>query len=133
MVFSNCIKWDTKDSQILTRRIVRMCEWGVYCLATLEEPTHTYIGATPDPDRRLRQHNRELSGGAKATEHRAGNWYRVCFVSRFPDKSKALSFEWHWKHFTKKCKSIRDPLERRKKALEKCMEWSGLELDIDWI
>lgn len=109
-----------------------MSDWGVYCLATANEPIYTYIGATPDPDRRLRQHNCELSGGAKATKKRMGEWYRVCFISRFPDKRSALSFEWHWKYFTKKFKHVKDVLERRRLALEYCLEWSGLDLDIDF-
>jgi structure-specific endonuclease subunit SLX1 len=113
-----------------------MDTWGVYCLSTLQEPIHTYIGATPDPERRLRQHNGEQSGGAKATSQRAGDWYRVCFVKGFQDKCDALSFEWHWKHFTKKEKHVKDSLERRKRALETCMKWYSVkqnrELDVDW-
>jgi structure-specific endonuclease subunit SLX1 len=37
----------------------------VYCISTIDPPTRTYIGATTDVDRRLRQHNGELSGGAR--------------------------------------------------------------------
>jgi structure-specific endonuclease subunit SLX1 len=100
--------------------------WVVYCLATTAEPINTYIGATVNPDKRLAQHNRELSGGAKATGVRGGGvrggeWYRVCYVSGFLDNHQALSFEWHWKWFSKKQNG--DPLTRRRKGLDKCLEW----------
>ncbi len=109
---------------------IRMTEkpsWIVYCLATLEEPVHTYIGATPYPDQRLRQHNGELSGGARATSKRPGQWYRVCFVKGFLDNCDALSFEWHWKHFSRKNKQIKNSIERRQKALEDCLSWYALK------
>ena len=101
-------------------------EWFVYCLATVEEPVNTYIGATVDVDRRLSQHNGEKSGGAKATGVRGGDvkggeWYRVCYVQGFQDNHQALSFEWHWKWFSKKIKG--NPLERRKQGLDACMKW----------
>jgi predicted GIY-YIG superfamily endonuclease len=99
-------------------------EWIVYCLATCYEPIATYVGATVDRDRRLKQHNagRE-AGGAKRTAARPGEWYRLCFVSGFASKHEALSFEWHWKHFSKKVKG--DPLTRRQKGLETCLLWAA--------
>ena len=107
--------------------------WSVYCLATAQDPVCTYIGATIDIDRRLRQHNKELVGGAKATSRRPGEWYRVCYVTGFQDSHQALSFEWHWKHFSKKFAA--DPLTRRQKGLDACMEWckrvfAGVSLEV---
>ena len=85
--------------------------WYCYCLVS---DNKTYVGATIDPDRRLRQHNGELSGGAKAT--RGYVWERKILVGPFDNSHDALSFEWHWKNKSKKCKGT--PLERRIKALE---------------
>ena len=94
--------------------------WHVYCLATVNEPIRTYIGATVNLDRRLAQHNCEKAGGAKATCVRGGDWYRVCYVSGFLDNHEALSFEWHWKRFSK---GKGDPLSRRRRGLDSCLEW----------
>ncbi len=91
--------------------------WYVYCLQTLEPPFYTYVGATVDPDRRLSQHNGLLSGGAKATARRPGEWQRVCLVSGFETERQALSFEWHWKHFSRRGAG-------REKGLDKCLEWA---------
>jgi len=60
----------------------------------------TYVGATVDLDHRLRQHNKELKGGAKATSikvERGETWNRHCYVSGFPTWQSALQFEWRWK------------------------------------
>ncbi len=100
-----------------------MSDWYVYLLATLEEPIQTYVGATIDPDRRLEQHNKGTqAGGAKATSRRPGEWYRVCYVKGFATQRQALSFEWHWKHFSRKLSG--SPLDRRDKGLQKCIEWA---------
>lgn len=97
--------------------------WYVYCLATLEEPTLTYIGATVDPDRRLDQHNKgRQSGGAKATAKRPDGWYRVCYVKGFETQHQALSFEWHWKYFSRKVKG--NPLEKRDIGLQDTCDWA---------
>ena len=55
----------------------------------------TYIGATVDPDRRLRQHNQELVGGARRTK--GNQWKRALYVGGFPDWEATLQFEWSWK------------------------------------
>jgi predicted GIY-YIG superfamily endonuclease len=61
---------------------------------------NTYIGATFDPNKRLRQHNGELSGGARATSGKS--WTRALYVGGFPDWSAALQFEWSWKRHGRK-------------------------------
>jgi len=65
------------------------------CVYLLVSVPRTYIGATCDPDRRLRQHNGALAGGARATAGRS--WTRVLYISGFPTWSDALKFEWKWK------------------------------------
>ena len=49
---------------------------------------NTYVGATVDLQRRLRQHNKELVGGAHATGIKVSqgeSWTRAAHVSGFPD------------------------------------------------
>jgi predicted GIY-YIG superfamily endonuclease len=81
----------------------------------------TYVGATVNLDRRLRQHNKEIAGGAVATTSKVNQgkiWRRVCYVSGFPTWQTALQFEWRWKQISRTLKIKCLPLERRKKALE---------------
>ena len=67
-----------------------------YCyLLYIPGTNRTYIGATNDPAHRLRQHNGELTGGAKATKGQ--KWTQAFYVSGFPDWSNTLQFEWAWK------------------------------------
>lgn len=59
----------------------------------------TYAGYTVDVCRRLRQHNGDLVGGARATSRTSGGW-GIAMVVRSPDfdACDALSFEWRLKH-----------------------------------
>jgi structure-specific endonuclease subunit SLX1 len=57
----------------------------------------TYIGSTNDPRRRLRQHNEEISGGARYTHGRGGGWEIYALVTGFPNHVNALSCEWRCK------------------------------------
>jgi structure-specific endonuclease subunit SLX1 len=88
--------------------------WKCYLLATVSGSPKTYVGITPDLDRRLRQHNGEISGGAMATKGRA--WHRVGHVKGFPDHRAALQFEWRWKQISRRLTG--SPLERRLRALQ---------------
>ena len=79
----------------------------------------TYVGATIDLDRRLRQHNKIIKGGAKYTGRlveKGGSWKRVCYVTGFPTWKCALQFEWKWKYLTRK-QPKGQSLQRRLEAL----------------
>jgi structure-specific endonuclease subunit SLX1 len=93
----------------------------VYLLyANASSGQQTYVGATVDLDHRLRQHNKEIKGGARATSaqvERGETWERVCHVAGFPTWNAALQFEWRWKQITRKLPAKMDPLERRIQAL----------------
>lgn len=94
--------------------------WSVYCLAT-EDYSATYVGATVDVDRRLRQHNGLIKGGARATTARVGagyTWSRICHVRGFPDNHAALQFEWRWKSLCRRKDITGRPVQRRLKALK---------------
>ncbi len=59
---------------------------------------HSYIGFTNNPIRRLRQHNKEIKGGAKATTNKDSEWEFAVLITGFSDKINALSCEWKLKH-----------------------------------
>jgi structure-specific endonuclease subunit SLX1 len=87
--------------------------FACYCLAS--ETGRTYVGFSVNLDRRLRQHNGELVGGAKATK--GGSWKRICCVTGFPTQQAALQFEWKWKSLTR-TQAGSSAVERRCLALE---------------
>ena len=85
----------------------------------------TYVGATVDLEKRLRQHNKEIKGGARATSikvERGETWERACYVEGFPDWQAALQFEWRWKQLSRKLPARLFPLKRRMIALKQLLE-----------
>jgi predicted GIY-YIG superfamily endonuclease len=94
----------------------------VYLLVSSDDAT--YVGATVDLNHRLRQHNKEIKGGAHATSAKVGKghtWTRACHVAGFPDWPAALQFEWRWKHLNRQMPTKMFPLERRMRALQKLL------------
>lgn len=71
----------------------------------------TYIGVTTDLDRRIRQHNKEIKGGAKSTSKYAPGWEIYSIVCGFEDRSTVMRWE-------KIIKSRERGLYSRDKALE---------------
>lgn len=57
----------------------------------------TYVGATLHLERRLRQHNGELAGGARQTARACGAWSVACTVTGFRSFQEALKFEFAWR------------------------------------
>ncbi len=86
--------------------------FNCYCLSNQEGKT--YVGFTTDVEKRLRQHNGEIKGGAKATK--GYQWVRILVVTGFPTQKSALQFEWKWKYLTRKAKGS-SAVERRCNAL----------------
>jgi len=68
--------------------------WSVYLLLASDNK-RTYIGASNNPERRLRCHNGEISGGAKATRT-SRPWKHIAIISGL-DKISALQLEWRLK------------------------------------
>lgn len=96
-----------------------------YCIRN-ETKNRTYVGATNHFTRRIRQHNREIVGGAKAT---AGHkWHNIILVYGFNTRHDLLSFEWHFKHVVTVNKN---GVKRRVEALKKLLSidrWKMLKM-----
>ncbi|KAF3771343.1 hypothetical protein M406DRAFT_231988, partial [Cryphonectria parasitica EP155] len=67
----------------------------VYVLRSTVRHGSIYIGSTPNPPRRLNQHNGLAKGGAVRTAKKnLRPWEMVAVVSGFPSMVGALKFEW---------------------------------------
>ena len=87
------------------------------------EPTNgsTYIGATVNLDKRIRQHNKDIKGGATATSIKVNQgeaWTYVCYVENFPNWNEALKFEWRWKQISRQIQKKNPKQNPREKRLE---------------
>uniref|UniRef100_A0A803PVU3 Structure-specific endonuclease subunit SLX1 homolog n=3 Tax=Cannabis sativa TaxID=3483 RepID=A0A803PVU3_CANSA len=75
--------------------------FACYLLVSLNprHKSHTYIGFTVNPRRRIRQHNGEIGCGAFRTKKKRP-WEMVLCIYGFPTNVSALQFEWAWQHPT---------------------------------
>ncbi|QSS53215.1 GIY-YIG catalytic domain-containing protein [Histoplasma capsulatum var. duboisii H88] len=70
-----------------------------YLLRSTVRHASLYIGSTPEPSRRLAQHNGDRTGGARKTSsEKLRPWEMVAIVSGFMNRAGALQFEWAWQH-----------------------------------
>ena len=69
-----------------------MARLQVYCcylLRSMPSPLSTYVGFTTDPRKRIRQHNGEITAGARRT-HQRRPWQMLAVVAGFPSQVAAL-------------------------------------------
>jgi len=81
--------------------IVKINKYYCYIIRSLNPAfsNSTYNGSTNNLIRRLRQHNGEIVGGAKATRSK-GPWEYIAIWEGFQSHREALSCEWRIKHPT---------------------------------
>ena len=77
-----------------------MSLWYLYLVETANGTLYT--GISTDPERRLRQHNGELAGGAKAL--RGKGPLKLVYQQQMGDKSTASKAEYQTKRLSKAAK-----------------------------
>ncbi|XP_038980638.1 structure-specific endonuclease subunit SLX1 homolog [Phoenix dactylifera] len=102
----------------------RASAWSVYLIVSSRLPK-TYVGVTTNIIRRLKQHNGELRGGAKASSS-GRPWVLACIIQGFKDQSEACVFESKWKGISRKMPrkkkegcALNSLLEHREAALNR--------------
>ena len=101
-----------KNFRILNQMTEQNKRFYVYWIVSGQS---SYIGATVDPCKRLRQHCGVLVGGARRTRGRL--WHYKCVISGFRTWREALCYEWSFKYHSRRCRSI----QTRGEALDTLM------------
>lgn len=109
-----------------------------YCCYIIENKKSTYVGITNNKVKRLRQHNCEISGGAKYTSSKGPGWNYVCVITNL-DKITSMQLEWAIKHeqptnasgIVNRIKKLVSVLNKER-FTKNSLETSTLKLQIDW-
>lgn len=95
---------------------------------------NTYIGITNNLNKRIKQHNGKLKNGAKSTRMNKNKWSYHTIIGEFSTISKAMRFEWYWKHIknsNNKWTNNKSGLNNKMKRLIELLledEWNDLKI-----
>ena len=119
--------------------------FGCYCLESQSPVWHgsSYIGFTTNPRRRIRQHNGELTNGARRTKGRRP-WKMVVFIGPFSSEVSGLKFEWSWTYPSRSARlrrhgthlTGRGGIAATLKTLNAMLHtppWSLMPLPVSWV
>jgi predicted GIY-YIG superfamily endonuclease len=89
--------------------------WYVYILGSINKhyKHSTYVGMTNNVKKRIRMHNKDISGGAQYTASK-GPWEFLCHIGGFSDKQSTLAAEWRLKEVSRNMPQYRGPVGRLK-------------------
>ena len=92
----------------------------MYLVYILKSENKSYVGMTNNFFKRIRQHNKEIKGGAVATSKKVNDgeiWTYYCYVENFPSYNEALKFEWRWKFISRQVQKKYPKLTPREKRM----------------
>jgi predicted GIY-YIG superfamily endonuclease len=91
-----------------------------YVCYIIYKNNYSYVGITNNINKRIRQHNNIIKGGAKYTTSKGSGWNYLCYIKGFKNKIDALMFEWSIKHCAPKNKyGIINRIDKLYKTLNK--------------
>lgn len=85
------------DKEIIETKVKAQKDYYCYILRTDYYPDRnkTYNGFTTRPKNRVRQHNQEITGGARYTKMNGNKqWSMYVLIKGYPDNKSALQSEW---------------------------------------
>lgn len=89
-----------------------------------------YIGYSPDPVRRLREHNRDVRRrGARKTSRCPYRWRLVAVIGGFSSKSRALSLEASWQRRRRSHRQALSRTQREWEALYRTLQQTHIVAD----